>query len=60
MLVLGATHDGFVSPAQVRTTARAYATAPEFFTMGHNMMLEPGWRPVAERIDVWLASGARL
>ena len=60
ILVLGATHDGFVSRAQVRTTARAYATKPEFFTMGHNMMLEPGWRPVAERIDSWLGSGIRL
>jgi hypothetical protein len=22
--------------------------------MGHNMMLEPGWQAVAERIDNWL------
>jgi hypothetical protein len=22
--------------------------------MGHNMMLEPGWADVAERINVWL------
>ncbi|MDT5171382.1 MAG: hypothetical protein QOD02_4727, partial [Mycobacterium sp.] len=25
-----------------------------FPNMGHNMMLEPGWQAVAERIDGWL------
>jgi alpha-beta hydrolase superfamily lysophospholipase len=54
MLVLGATHDGFVSTRAVRATARAYRTQPEFFSMGHNMMLEPGWAVVAERIHAWL------
>jgi len=54
MLVLGATHDGFVSTRAVRATARAYRTEPEFFAMGHNMMLEPGWAAVAERIHGWL------
>jgi hypothetical protein len=38
----------------VRATARAYATKAEFFTMGHNMMLEPGWADVAGRIHAWL------
>ncbi|MCW2628969.1 alpha/beta hydrolase [Mycobacterium sp.] len=38
-----------------RETARAYHTEVEFFpNMGHNMMLEPGWQAVAERIDSWL------
>jgi pimeloyl-ACP methyl ester carboxylesterase len=54
VLVLGATHDGFVSMAAVRATARAYRTEPEFFAMGHNMMLEPGWADVAGRIHEWL------
>ncbi|WAJ46859.1 alpha/beta fold hydrolase [Mycobacterium sp. Aquia_216] len=54
ILVLGALYDGFVSVDEVRATARAYATEPEFFAMGHNMMLEPGWADVAERIDAWL------
>jgi pimeloyl-ACP methyl ester carboxylesterase len=55
MLVLGAEHDGFVSIADVRATARAYHTEPEFFSgMGHNMMLEPGWTDVAGRIHAWL------
>ncbi len=27
-----------------------------FVHMGHNMMLEPGWQAVAERIDNWLTA----
>jgi pimeloyl-ACP methyl ester carboxylesterase len=54
ILVLGAVHDGFVSMGDVRATARAYETEPEFFDMGHNMMLEPGWADVAGRIHAWL------
>jgi pimeloyl-ACP methyl ester carboxylesterase len=55
MLVLGAADDGMVTNAEVRATARAYATQAEFFPgMGHNMMLEPGWAGVAERIHAWL------
>jgi pimeloyl-ACP methyl ester carboxylesterase len=54
ILVLGGMHDGFVSIGAVRATARAYRTEPEFFPMGHNMMLEPGWADVAERIHAWL------
>jgi pimeloyl-ACP methyl ester carboxylesterase len=35
--------------------ARAYRTEAEIFPdMGHDMMLEPGWQAVAERIDSWL------
>ena len=56
ILVLGAEHDGFVSTGEVCATARAYATEPEFFDMGHNMMLEPGWNDVAGRIHAWLQS----
>jgi pimeloyl-ACP methyl ester carboxylesterase len=55
MLVLGAADDGMVTNAEVRATARAYRTEPELFPgMGHNMMQEPGWTCVAERIDAWL------
>jgi pimeloyl-ACP methyl ester carboxylesterase len=55
MLVLGASDDGMVTNAEVRATARAYRTEAEFFPdMGHNMMQEPAWRRVAERIDGWL------
>jgi pimeloyl-ACP methyl ester carboxylesterase len=55
VLVLGAADDGMVTNAEVRATARAYQTEAEFFTdMGHNMMQEPAWTSVAERIDAWL------
>lgn len=60
MLVLGSQEDRAHTRAEVRATARAYGTDAEFFpAMGHAMMLEPGWRAVAERIDGWLA-GMRL
>lgn len=55
LLVLGADEDGAHTRAEVLATARAYHTDAEFFpAMGHDMMLEPGWRAVAERIDSWL------
>lgn len=55
ILVLGAERDGAYSAAEVKATALAYRTEAEFFPMGHNMMLEPGWPAVAERIHTWLA-----
>ncbi len=59
LLVLGSALDGCVTEAEAHDTARAYGTAPEFFDgIGHNMMLEPGWEAVAERIDSWLSSRA--
>jgi pimeloyl-ACP methyl ester carboxylesterase len=43
-------------PRPAREIARAYHTEAEYFPdMGHNMMLEPGWQAVAERIVGWLA-----
>jgi len=55
MLVLGAADDGMVTNAEVRATAKAYNTDAEFFPdMGHNMMQEPGWADVAQRIHAWL------
>ena len=55
LLVLGAEQDGAHTCREVRATARAYGTEAEFFAgMGHNMMLEPGWDAVAERIHRWL------
>jgi len=54
MLVLGA--DDFVVRAwQVRATARAYGVAAQIFPeMRHAMMLDIGWRSVADRIAEWL------
>jgi pimeloyl-ACP methyl ester carboxylesterase len=57
MLVLGAGCDGCFTTEEVQATARAYRTEAEIFPgMGHNMMLEPGWATVAERIHSWLAT----
>jgi pimeloyl-ACP methyl ester carboxylesterase len=57
VLVLGADKDAAHTAREVRATARAYRTEAEFFPdMGHNMMLEPGWAGVAERIQVWLGT----
>jgi pimeloyl-ACP methyl ester carboxylesterase len=56
LLVLGGEADWMLRPKQVRATAHAYGTTAELFPMGHNMMLEPGWAAVAERIDTWLCS----
>jgi pimeloyl-ACP methyl ester carboxylesterase len=58
MLVLGAEDDPIiVSQRQIRRTATVYGAEAEIFPdMGHDMMLEPGWRAVAERIDGWLTA----
>ena len=55
VLVLGAANDFLFSPAEVEATARAYGTQAEVFPdMAHDMMLEPGWQAVADRILAWL------
>ncbi|MCP9276949.1 lysophospholipase [Mycolicibacterium sp. CAU 1645] len=57
ILVMGGECDGGVSTNEVRATALAYRTEAHLFPdMGHDMMLEPGWRSVAERVDGWLES----
>jgi len=59
LLVLGAECDGSIKPYEVQATATSYRTEGEFFpAMGHDMMLEPGWQAVAERIDGWLTAQA--
>ena len=55
LLVLGAARDGCFTTEEIHATARAYRTDAEIFPdMGHNMMLEPGWPNIAERIHNWL------
>ena len=57
MLVLGAEHDAIVTQRQIRRTAAVYGAEAEIFPgLGHDVMLEPGWRAVAERIDGWLTA----
>lgn len=55
ILVLGASKDTAFSPAEVEATARAYNTTADIFNdMAHDVMLEPKWESVAERISGWL------
>lgn len=55
LLVMGGVADGGVSVKEVRATALAYRTEAVLFPdMGHDLMLEPGWRTVGERIAGWL------
>ncbi|MBL8102219.1 MAG: alpha/beta fold hydrolase, partial [Anaerolineales bacterium] len=55
LLVLGARDDTVISNGDVEKTAKAYNTQAEIFpNMAHDMMLEAGWKPVAERILNWL------
>ncbi len=55
MLVLGAENDTVFHPDEIKATARAYNTEAEIFEgMAHDMMLEPAWQLVAERIIAWL------
>ena len=55
ILVLGAEHDAIVTQRQIRRAAALYGAEVEIFAdMAHDMMLEPGWQAVAERMDRWL------
>jgi hypothetical protein len=55
LLILGAENDTVIPPGDVHKTARAYGVKAEIFpNMAHDMMLEAGWRSVAERIAGWL------
>jgi hypothetical protein len=51
LLVLGGEHGGSRVDEDVSALTRTCQTNAELFShLGHNMMLEPGWQPVAERI----------
>jgi pimeloyl-ACP methyl ester carboxylesterase len=55
VLVLGAGRDAFFPPHLVHDTARIHGTQAEIFPdIAHAMMLEPGWREVADRLLGWL------
>ncbi len=56
LLVLGAADDRAISVGEVEATAQTYGVRAEIFSdMAHDMMLEAGWRAVADRILAWLA-----
>jgi hypothetical protein len=55
VLVLGAGQDRSVPRRVTERVARVYGVQAEFFEeTGHDLMLEPGWQRVAERIVAWL------
>ena len=55
MLVLAAANDRVLTVVEEQATARAYGTEAEIFpNMAHDMMLEPNWQKVADRILGWL------
>jgi len=57
VLVLGAENDAIFSQEEVRATARAYGVEATIFPgMAHNMIVEPGWRDVADTIMRWAES----
>jgi pimeloyl-ACP methyl ester carboxylesterase len=55
MLVLGGTDDTLITPAEIEATGRAYNAPVKIFPhMAHDLMLEEGWRDVADCILQWL------
>ena len=59
LLVLGAEDDVCFTQTEVHATAAAYHTEAEMYPkMSHDMMLDPGWADVAERIEAWLETQA--
>ena len=54
-LVLGSDSDPLVGRSATEETARAFGTAPVTVSgPGHDMMLGPSWRAVADRVLAWL------
>ncbi|RUP05461.1 MAG: alpha/beta fold hydrolase [Mycobacterium sp.] len=59
LLVLGAEHDAIVTTRETRSIATTYGTEAEIFPdLAHDVMLEPGWQAVAERMRRWLTAHA--
>ncbi len=51
VIVMGALEDTIFTPAEIEKTADAYGReAVMFADMAHDMMLEDGWKDVADRI----------
>jgi alpha-beta hydrolase superfamily lysophospholipase len=57
-LVLGGNADWTISASDVAATARAYGAELSTFPGAHDLMLEPGWEKVAERIDAFVRTKA--
>ncbi len=59
VLVLGAADDTIFSVREVRATAAAWGTEAEVVEgIAHDMMLDPGWEGVADRVAAWVRARA--
>jgi len=56
ILVVGGHADWTISAAEVARTASTYGAELAMFPGAHDLMLEPGWEKVAERIDTFIRS----
>jgi pimeloyl-ACP methyl ester carboxylesterase len=57
LMVLGAGMDKAVSPESVKKTAQKYGVQPVIFEeMGHDMMLEPGYKELVDKIVYWIGN----
>jgi pimeloyl-ACP methyl ester carboxylesterase len=59
ILVLGGDADWTISRAEVTSTAKTYRAELTTFPGAHDLMLEPGWEKVAERIDAFVRAKAQ-
>jgi pimeloyl-ACP methyl ester carboxylesterase len=59
ILVLGGDADWTISRGEVASTAKTYGAELTTFPGAHDLMLEPGWEKVAERIDTFVRSKAK-
>lgn len=55
ILVAGAEKDNIITPGFISDMAESYGTRPHIFrNIGHTMMLDTGWKTVADYILKWL------
>ncbi len=56
MLALGAADDTLFTISEVALTAQAYRAESSIFAdMAHDVMLDPNWQAVADRMLAWFA-----
>src|SRR5262249_29960311 len=55
LLIIGSKKDAIFPEKTVKSVGKAYKTKPIIFPdIGHDMMLDPEWRKVADLIDAFL------